>query len=76
VDVVASQDYEPTVLIYSMSVSVDGYIADRNGDFGWGETSDELFAFHLERVRGFSAYLCGRRLCQAMLPWESDPVAA
>jgi dihydrofolate reductase len=61
------------VLIYSMSVSVDGYIADRNGDFGWGAPSDELFAFHLARVRGLGAYLCGRRLYETMLVWETDP---
>jgi dihydrofolate reductase len=61
------------VLIYSMSVSVDGYIADRDGSFGWGAPSDELFAFHLARVRGLRAYLCGRRLYETMLPWETDP---
>lgn len=56
-----------------MSVSVDGYIADRDGAFGWSEPSDELFAFHLERVRDLSAHLCGRRLYETMLPWETDP---
>jgi dihydrofolate reductase len=61
------------VLIYSMSVSVDGYIADRDGAFGWGAPSEELFAFHLARVRGLGGYLCGRRLYETMLPWETDP---
>jgi dihydrofolate reductase len=65
--------YDRAVLIYSMSVSVDGYIADRNGSFGWGAPSDELFAFHLARVRGLGAHLCGRRLYETMLPWETDP---
>jgi dihydrofolate reductase len=61
------------VLIYSMSVSVDGYIADRNGGFAWGAPSDDLFAFHLARVRELGAHLCGRRLYETMLPWETDP---
>jgi RibD domain-containing protein len=61
------------MLIYSMSVSVDGYIADRDGAFGWGAPSDELFAFHLARVRDLGAHLCGRRLYETMLPWETDP---
>src|ERR1700712_1129067 len=61
------------MLIFSMSVSVDGYIADRNGEFAWTAPSDEIFAFHLERVRGLGAHLCGRRLYEAMLPWETDP---
>jgi len=30
------------MLIYSMSVSVDGFIADREGAFDWGVPSDEL----------------------------------
>jgi dihydrofolate reductase len=66
-------DYDWTVLIFSMSVSVDGYIADRDGAFDWSPPSDELFAFHLARVRGLGAYLCGRRLYEAMLVWETDP---
>jgi dihydrofolate reductase len=60
------------MLIYSMSASVDGYIADRDGAFGWAAPSDELFAFHLERVRELGAHLCGRRLYETMLPWETD----
>ena len=56
-----------------MSVSVDGYVNDRDGAFGWNTPSEELFAFHLARVRGLSAYLCGRRLYETMLPWETDP---
>ena len=65
--------YDRAVLIYSMSVSVDGYIADRDGAFGWTAPSDELFAFHLARVRELGAHLCGRRLYETMLPWETDP---
>ena len=60
------------MLIYSMSISVDGYINDRNGNFSWGAPSDELFAFHLARVRELGAHLCGRRLYETMLPWETD----
>lgn len=65
--------YDSAMLIYSMSVSVDGYIADRDGAIGWTAPSDELFAFHLARVRGLGAHLCGRRLYETMLPWETDP---
>ena len=49
-----------------MSVSVDGYIADRDGAFGWTAPSDELFAFHLGRVREPGAHLCGRRLYETI----------
>ena len=60
-------------LIYSMSVSVDGFIADRDGAFGWSVPGDELFRFHLAAVRELGGYLCGRRLYETMLVWETDP---
>ena len=39
------------MLIYSMSVSVDGFITDREGAFGWGGPSEEQFRFHIAQVR-------------------------
>jgi dihydrofolate reductase len=61
------------MLIYSMGVSVDGFIADRDGAFDWPGLSDEQFRFHLAEVRGLGAYLMGRRLYEMMLVWETDP---
>jgi dihydrofolate reductase len=61
------------MLIYSMSVSVDGFIADREGAFGWTVPSEELFRFHISQVRELGGYLLGRRLYETMLPWETDP---
>jgi dihydrofolate reductase len=61
------------MLIYSMGVSVDGFITDREGGIGWGIPSDELFRFHLERVRELGGCLLGRRLYETMQVWETDP---
>ncbi len=61
------------MLIYSMSVSVDGFIADRDGAFGWSVPNDEQFQFHIEQVRELGGHLCGRKLYETMLPWETDP---
>ena len=61
------------MLIFSMGVSVDGFIADREGAFGWGAPSDELFRFHLARVGDLGGYLLGRKLYEMMLVWETDP---
>ena len=61
------------MLIYSMGVSVDGYIADRQGAFGWSVPDDELFRFHLAKVGELGGFLCGRRLYETMLVWETDP---
>ena len=61
------------MLIYSMGVSVDGFIADRAGAFGWAAPDEELFRFHLAQVRELGGFLCGRRLYETMLVWETDP---
>jgi dihydrofolate reductase len=61
------------VRLCSMSVTVDGFIADREGGFGWSAPSDELFRFHLAQVGELGGYLCGRRLYETMLVWETDP---
>jgi dihydrofolate reductase len=56
-----------------MGVSIDGFIADREGGFGWGVPSDEQFRFHIEQVGELGGCLFGRRLYETMLPWETDP---
>ncbi|MCR5978347.1 dihydrofolate reductase [Gordonia jinghuaiqii] len=61
------------MLIFSMSVSADGFITDREGGIGWGGPTDELFEFHTGRVRELGACVLGRRLYETMLPWETDP---
>ena len=60
------------MVIYSMGVSVDGFIADRDGGFAWSGPDDEQFRFHLAQVGELGAYLCGRRLYETMLVWETD----
>jgi dihydrofolate reductase len=67
------RDEPEAMLIYSMSVSVDGFIADREGAFGWTVPSEEQFRFHLAQIRELGGYLCGRRLYETMLVWETDP---
>jgi dihydrofolate reductase len=61
------------VLIFSMSLSADGFISGRDGDIQWGAPSDELFRFHTEQVGELGGYLIGRRLYETMLVWETDP---
>jgi dihydrofolate reductase len=61
------------MLIYSMSVSVDGFVADREGAFEWTVPSEELFRFHISQVRELGGHVCGRKLYETMLVWETDP---
>ncbi len=38
-----------------------------------GVPSEELFRFHTALVSELGGYLCGRRLYETMLVWETDP---
>jgi dihydrofolate reductase len=58
-------------LIYSMGVSLDGFIAGPGGDIDWSEPDEELHRFHNQRVRELGEHLCGRRLYETMLYWET-----
>lgn len=56
---------------FSMSMSVDGYIAGPDGTFDWSEPDSELFRFATDEVRGLGVHLLGRRLYETMLYWET-----
>ena len=58
-------------LIYSMSMSLDGFIAGPDGDFAWSAPDEELHRYHNERVRDLGAQICGRRLYETMVYWET-----
>ena len=58
-------------LIYSTGVSLDGFIAGRDGEIDWSAPDEELFRFHIRQVRELGAQLCGRRLYETMLYWET-----
>ncbi|HWC86152.1 MAG TPA: dihydrofolate reductase family protein [Solirubrobacteraceae bacterium] len=59
-------------LIYSMTSSLDGFIAGPGGDIDWSAPDEELHRFHNEQVRELGAHFLGRRLYETMLYWESD----
>jgi dihydrofolate reductase len=66
-------------MIYSMTVSLDGFIAGPGGEIDWSAPDEELHRFHNERTRELGAHLCGRRLYEEMLYWETageNPSAA
>jgi dihydrofolate reductase len=59
-------------LIYSMTVSLDGFITDAGGAIDWSAPDDELHRFHNDRVRELGGHLLGRRLYETMLYWETE----
>ena len=58
-------------LIYSMGVSLDGYIAGPDGDFAWSRPDEELHRFHNEQASRLGLELYGRRLYEVMAAWET-----
>jgi dihydrofolate reductase len=58
-------------VIYSMGVSLDGYIVGPDGGFDWTPPDHELFRFITDETRELSAYVMGRRLYETMLYWET-----
>jgi dihydrofolate reductase len=58
-------------LIYSNISSLDGYIADENGKFDWGEPDEEVHTFLNDLERQVGTYLLGRRLYEVLVAWET-----
>src|SRR5487761_58598 len=58
-------------LIYSNIASLDGYIADKTGNFDWAAPDDELHAFVNDLERPVGTYLYGRRMYEVMVVWET-----
>jgi dihydrofolate reductase len=66
-------------LIYSMTMSLDGYIAGPGGNIDWSAPDEELHRFHNDQVRELGVHLLGRRLYETMVYWETadqDPSAS
>jgi len=58
-------------LIYSTIASLDGYVADENGNFDWAAPGEEVHAFVNDLERPIGTYLYGRRMYEVMVAWET-----
>jgi dihydrofolate reductase len=58
-------------LIYTVIMSLDGYVADEEGNFDWAEPDPEVHAFVNDLERSIGTYLFGRRLYEVMVVWET-----
>lgn len=63
-------------LIYSAITSLDGYIADEDGNFDWAVPDEEVHAFINDLDRPLGTYLYGRRMYETMVVWETDHTLA
>ncbi len=58
-------------LVYVCVGSLDGFVADVHGDFGWSAPDAEVHAYINVRDRETSADLYGRRLYEVMQVWDT-----
>jgi dihydrofolate reductase len=58
-------------LIYSAITSLDGYVADENGNFDWAAPDEEVHSFVNDLERPIGTYLYGRRMYEVMVYWET-----
>jgi dihydrofolate reductase len=62
-------------LIYSTIASLDGYVADEDGNFDWAMPDEEVHAFANELERSIGTCLYGRRMYETMVAWETMDLA-
>jgi dihydrofolate reductase len=58
-------------LIYSAITSLDGYVADQDGNFDWAEPDEEVHTFVNDLERTVGTYLYGRRMYEVIAFWET-----
>jgi dihydrofolate reductase len=58
-------------LIYATIASLDGYVADADGNFDWAAPDEEVHRFVNDLERPIGTYLYGRRMYEVMVYWES-----
>jgi dihydrofolate reductase len=58
-------------LIYSSLTSLDGYVADEDGNFDWAAPDEEVHSFVNDLERPIGTYLYGRRMYEVMVAWET-----
>lgn len=58
-------------IVYSMMVSLDGYIEGPNGDIGLPVPEEALHQHFNDMMEQTSMELCGRRMYEAMRFWDS-----
>jgi dihydrofolate reductase len=58
-------------LIYSTIASLDGYVADVDGNFDWAALDEEVHTFVNDLERSVGTYLYGRRMYEVMVFWET-----
>jgi dihydrofolate reductase len=62
-------------LIYSTISSLDGYVADEDGNFDWAAPDEEVHTFVNDLERRVGTFLYGRRMYEVLVAWETMDTA-
>jgi len=62
-------------LIYTSITSLDGFVADAEGNFDWGNPDEEVHTFVNEQERAIGTFLYGRRMYDVLVAWEDPTIA-
>lgn len=57
-------------LSYVVTMSLDGYVADADGNFDWSGPSDSVFDLHVARLDKVTTEILGRKTYELMEYWE------
>ena len=60
-------------LIYTAISSLDGFVADAEGNFEWSAPDEEVHRFVNALERPIGTYLLGRRMYEVLRYWETAP---
>ena len=72
----AREAHHMAKLIYSAITSLDGYVADEDGNFDWAAPDEEVHTFVNDLERPVGTYLYGRRMYEVMVYWETAHTVA
>jgi len=62
-------------LIYAALASLDGYVADEDGNFDWAEPDQEVHSFVNDLERSVGTMLLGRRMYDVLAVWDTMETA-
>jgi dihydrofolate reductase len=61
------------ILIYSVTTSLDGYVADEKDNFEWTKPSEEVLTFFDNVLKNVGTFLLGRRMYETLAVWDTIP---
>ena len=60
-------------LIYSVTTSLDGYVADKDGNFEWTKPSEEVLTCVNGNLHNVGTFLLGRSMYETLAVWDTLP---